>query len=119
MFSGYRAPCTLIFEAALSISRRSTNVPVAAASQTLLSHIVKSLTLMASPTQTNDKPNSPPFLVRVTLDEKRHYIVGLNRLTRKATLVRFVDSRERNDSLRCIIHRYLAFFYTVVISLTG
>src|SRR5262249_1159276 len=26
MFSGYRAPCTVIFEAALSISRRSSDV---------------------------------------------------------------------------------------------
>src|SRR5260221_92611 len=35
-------------------TRRSTNIPVAAACQTLLSDIVRSLTFMANPTQPND-----------------------------------------------------------------
>src|SRR5207245_1210079 len=43
-------------------------------------------------------PKSPPFLVRVTLDEKHDSIAGLDRLTRTAPLARFVDSRERNSS---------------------
>ncbi|SRR6266571_3860636 len=81
-----------------SPTRRSTNVPVAAASQTFLSESVRSLNFMASATYTNDYPNSAPFLVHATLDERRHDTAALDRLTCKTTLYRFTDSRERDDT---------------------